>query len=125
MLNALVPGPLRDRLTRRLQDLRQDCLADVRSLANYTMHHRVVPESSEARVTSARTFLPIPDRVEGPIDTIGQLSYTEGRDALTHATNVCSQVADYVDALVDELEQEMLRIRPDLRRESPVADASA
>jgi hypothetical protein len=121
MLNALAPGPLRDGLRSRLKHLQNGCLADVRFLANNTMHHRILPADRNALVTSTTTYLRIPDRVRGPIDTIGQVSYAEGRDALTHATNVACQVADYVEALVDEVEQEVLAIRPDLRRELPEA----
>jgi hypothetical protein len=120
LLNALAPGPLADDLMSDLNDLRAGVLLDVRFFANYTLHHRILPSPgrASARITGDGLWLPIPDPVTGPIDTHGQLRYEQDRDAVTHANNVFGAVSKYVDGLLAKLEDETIRVRPDLARET-------
>jgi hypothetical protein len=118
LLNTLAPGSVADALRSGLAACRVASLDDVRFLANYTLHHRIIPLGTEARITSTRLWLPIPDPVTRPINSPGELTYQQGRDAVAHATTAFAEVSRFVESMLTKLEDETVRLRPNLASET-------
>lgn len=106
LLPALAPGDLHDRVAAALQQLRRD-LHETRLMANFALHAGPLLGGGTPSALvrdDGRIVLRLPNKLRTRITTWEEFSYTEGRDMLTFAEGIMSQVEVFVEELLSALE---------------------
>ena len=101
---------------RRLRDaLRSGPFAEVKDLADYSLHAFVIPaRGAMLRFTDDGVVLPLPDRLPGRLKLAQGFTFEEGRNVGTYADHLWLGVAELVDGVLDVIEAGQPRLEETL-----------
>ena len=108
LIPALADGPRRDAVIAARSRLLQGGVQEARYLAGLNLHM----QSSQAgtkhgRIKDGEVILQFPDRVTAPIGHRWQLTYRDGRDAVTFADGLMEAVARFMDDMIRAFEEHL------------------
>jgi hypothetical protein len=97
---------------RQLRDvLKEGPFAEVKDLADYSLHAFVIPSSQAMfRLTDGRPVLPLPDRLPGRLILAQEFTFDEGRNVGAYADDLWRGVRELVDGMLTILEASQLRM---------------
>jgi hypothetical protein len=106
LIPALADGPRRDAVIDARARLLSAGVNEARFLAGLNLHMQTMQAGSKhGRVRSGRIILPFPDRVTAPVGHRWQLTYNDGRDAVSFADGLMAAVERFMDELISAFEE--------------------
>ncbi|WP_436495597.1 hypothetical protein [Actinokineospora sp. HUAS TT18] len=105
LIPALADGPRRDAIIRARSSLLQGGIREVRYLAGLSIHMQSSQAGSKrSSVRSGAMVLPFPDHVDGPISHRWQLTYSDGRDAVSFADILWRSLERFMEDMIAAFE---------------------
>jgi hypothetical protein len=110
-LVEFLPGPDATRVRKALKRLRKGAFAEVRDLANYSLHAFAVPQpQGQMRIEADGTYtLPLPDRLGRKLKVGEDFTFAERRHIGAEAEALWLGVQRFMDEVLDVLEDGQLR----------------
>jgi hypothetical protein len=106
LIPALADSPRRDAIVDARARLLQGGVDEARHLSGLNLHMQSSQAGSKhGRVRSGQIILRFPDRVTAPIDHRWELTYTQGRDAVSFADNLMVAVERFMDEMIEAFER--------------------
>ncbi len=104
LIPALAVGPRRDAVIAARSRLLTSHLNEVRDLAVLNLHMQSTQAGTpRARVRSGQLVLLFPDRLTGWVSHRWQLTYVDGRDAVSYADSLMEAVERFMDEMLTTL----------------------
>jgi len=108
LIPALAEGPRRDTVIRAKSRLKTACLDEARHLSNLSLHmHSMEAGSKSVRVVDGRLFLRFPDRVAEAVSHRWQLTFNDGRDAVSVADEIMASVERFMEEMITAFEDNL------------------
>lgn len=105
LIPALADGPRRQAVIDARSRLLTSHLHEVRELAVLNLHMQSRQGGTpRARVRAGRLVLPFPDRVTGWVSHRWQLTYEDGRDAVSYADGLMEAIGRFMDEMLTAFE---------------------
>ncbi|MGV9368018.1 hypothetical protein [Amycolatopsis sp. NPDC003731] len=105
LIPALADGPRRDALVAARGHLLQSGVEEATNLSNLSLHMQSSQAGSKiGRVRSGEIVLPFPDHVTTRIGHRWQLTYDDGRDAVTFADTLMRAIDRFMEETIAALE---------------------
>ncbi len=106
LIPALADGLRREAVIAARTRLLVAGVKEARYLSGLNLHMQSIQAGSKGgRVRSGRVLLPFPDRVDKPVRHRWELTFNDGRDALSFADGIMAAVELFMDEMLGAFEQ--------------------